>query len=100
MNTNAALNWEQLTGLFTVVLALDDQGRVLRASDTALRHAPELGPGVSFFDSFVLLRPAGTTDIAGLRKHLHSLFLMKTLDERFAVRGQMLDLFLDGEPRL
>ncbi|MEM9398455.1 MAG: ATP-binding protein, partial [Pseudomonadota bacterium] len=100
MNTNAALDWEQLTGLFTVVLALDDRGRVLRASDTALRHAPELGPGVSFFDFFVLLRPAGTTDIAGLRKHLHSLFLMKTLDERFAVRGQMLDLFLDGEPRL
>ncbi|WP_439100788.1 response regulator [Congregibacter sp.] len=100
MKTEPRLNWSELEKLFTAILCINDDGVILYCSETPLRYLPELTIGSQFFDSFKLLRPNAARSIPELREHLANLFLIKSLDERFAMRGQMVETTWEREPVL
>ncbi|EED31684.1 sensor protein GacS [gamma proteobacterium NOR5-3] len=100
MNTEPRLSWKQLEKLFTVIMCINDDGEILYSSETPKRHIPTLSEGSRFFDLFKLLRPAGARNVTEVRKHLTSLFLVKSVDERFAMRGQMVKTTWEGTPVL
>lgn len=97
MKTEPRLTWSQLEKLFTVIMCINDEGEILYSSETPKRHIPTLGEGSQFFDHFKLLRPAGARNITEVRKNLTSLFLVKSADERFAMRGQIVETTWKGQ---
>ncbi|WOJ92173.1 response regulator [Congregibacter variabilis] len=96
MKTEPRLSWTQLEKLFTVIMCISDEGEILYSSETPKRYIPTLSEGSQFFELFKLLRPAGARNIAEVRKHLSSLFLVKSVGERFAMRGQMVETTWEG----
>ncbi|MFK8040892.1 ATP-binding protein [Congregibacter sp.] len=100
MKTEPRLTWSQLEKLFTVILVIADDGTILYCSDTPRRYMPTLQNGAQFFDLFKLLRPAAARSIPEVRDHQASLFLVKSVDERFAIRGQMVETTWQGNPVL
>jgi signal transduction histidine kinase/CheY-like chemotaxis protein/HPt (histidine-containing phosphotransfer) domain-containing protein len=97
VNDVSPLSWEQLNQLFTIVICIDAQEQVVFASPTCRRNIPALSEQASFFELFTLVRPAGPKSIVDMRRHLNSLFLLKTKDESFAIRGQMLEVHWQGQ---
>ncbi|WP_439105579.1 ATP-binding protein [Congregibacter sp.] len=100
MTTEPRLAWTQLEKLFTVILCINDDGEIVYSSETPRRHLPALTNGRSFFDIFKLLRPTAARSVPEVREHVTSLFLVKSLDERFAMRGQMVETTWNGKPVL
>ncbi|EAQ96635.1 response regulator [Congregibacter litoralis] len=100
MKTEPRLTWTQLEKLFTVILCINDDGEIRYASETPRRHLKDLDVGSRFFDLFTLLRPATARSIPEVREHLASLFLVKSRNERFAIRGQMVETTWQREPVL
>ncbi|MDP5054648.1 MAG: ATP-binding protein, partial [Congregibacter sp.] len=91
MKTEPRLTWSQLEKLFTVIICINDDGVIVYSSETPKRHFPSLREGARFFELFTCLRPAGARSIDEVRTHLASLFLVKSVSERFAMRGQMVE---------
>lgn len=62
-----------------------------------LRHVVGLKPGIRFFDHFRFLRPSSVTSVKDLRRRRNTLFLLKDSDNRFAARGQIVEMDWEGE---
>lgn len=100
MSTSTSIDWPILEKLFSVVVCINDNGQILFASDTVKQHVPEIKIGIIANEVFTLLRPAGAINIKSLREHSHSLFLVKSNNGRFAMRGQMIEIDYEGVPAL
>ena len=98
--TDIDMQWAQLARLFSVVIGVDAAGRIMHASDSPRSHLPELSVGAGFFELFTVLRPAGISDVDGLRRKEDSLFLIKDVRSRFAARGQFVEIRSLGSPVL
>jgi signal transduction histidine kinase/DNA-binding response OmpR family regulator len=81
---------EQLSSLFSIVLQLDGEGRIVRASDTFQRHMPDYEAGVPLFSLLDIVRPATANGWDEALEHLDSLFLLTANTGDFAIRGQLL----------
>ncbi len=91
------LDQDQLETLYTVILAIDDQGKLRHAKGSPLRHVEDLRPGIAFFDHFTFLRPSRVNSVEDMRRPRNSLFLLKDNEDRFAARGQVVEMDWDGE---
>ncbi|MEM1401833.1 MAG: response regulator [Pseudomonadota bacterium] len=100
MNDELCVDLTAINRLFSVVVCANDKGEIVHASDTLKRYIPELELGMTLDEVFIMLRPAPVRSMEQLREHIHSLFLLKATNERFAVRGQVVETSYMGEPVL
>jgi len=84
--------WERVNKLFTVIMVLDRELNIVRASDTLQRYLPRVADSPPLLEIFDIKRPAGVRTFEDMRKNADSLYLMVSRDDRFAVRGQTIDL--------
>lgn len=96
--TGDALSWRELSKLFTAVLCIDDEGRVVYASDLIREYLTDELLGGELFRVFEFQRPRAVRDMSALRDHLGALFLMKARDGSFAARGQFVEATWEGGP--
>ncbi|MEE4280662.1 MAG: hypothetical protein V2I41_01885, partial [Pseudomonadales bacterium] len=73
-------------------MCIDRDLNILHGSETLLRFMPALEKGPRLLDVFVLQRPNTVSDFDGMRDHSYSLFMLRAVDESFAIRGQMIVL--------
>lgn len=100
MTPTEIAHFESLLSLFSVVMVINREMRVVFASDTLLRHLPQLSGRPSLSEVFELQRPRGIRDYQSALARLDSLYLMTSVDKQFAVRGQMLHGTEDGRDYL
>ena len=81
---------DPLLELFSVVMVLDRELRVTFASEPLIRHMPSLDTHPTLCEAFKLLRPGSVESFHDLESNLGSLFLLTSIDETFAVRGQVI----------
>ncbi|MEE4278718.1 MAG: response regulator [Halieaceae bacterium] len=87
---------DQLEQLFTVLIAIAEDGSISYASSTAARYVEGLSPGTAFFDHFDIVRPGSINTVEGLLNPPPSLFLIRDRRQRFAARGQLVNVTWDG----
>jgi signal transduction histidine kinase/DNA-binding response OmpR family regulator len=80
----------QLEQLFSIVLDIDANGIIARASDTFTRHMPDYQPGADLLGLMQLTRPSTVDRWEDLEAHMESLFLLTSNTGDFAIRGQLL----------
>ena len=93
--TGEGLLWERLNALYSVVMVLDRDLRIVRASDTLQRHLPAVSDAPRLTELFEFKRPSAVATFEDLQRQAQTLFLMVTRDASFALRGQVADL--DGD---
>lgn len=96
----AEVEWEQLQGLFSVVICIDQDFRIVDASDTLQNHVDGLNQQPLLTEIFDISRPSNVVSYESARNHVDSIFLMLTKDKRFAVRGQVVETQVDSNPAL
>lgn len=89
-----------LLELFPVVMLLDRELRITYASDTLSRYVEGLSEAPTLNACFDLVRPGSVTDFAEAEKHLGSLFLLRSVETGFAIRGQLVKHADNGEELL
>lgn len=86
--------------LFPYVICIDAEGRINYVSDKLSPRLPDDAIGSTLSQSFTILNPAPNaldcTQISD--QHIGKLFLMHTPDKSMALRGQIVDGTLRGEP--
>jgi signal transduction histidine kinase/DNA-binding NarL/FixJ family response regulator len=85
------IDFNHLGKLFSIVLLLDEEGRIRYASDTFERYLPDVKPGAALLDVLEAVRPSTLTSWDTVRRHMDSLFLLRDREGRFAIRGQLLE---------
>jgi len=95
--TGIALDQRALDALYTVVFCIDAEGFLRHVSPTPQRYIDDLRPGVAFFDHFTFLRPTSVASVDELLGREQALFLLKDRADRFAARGQVIELNWEGE---
>jgi signal transduction histidine kinase/DNA-binding response OmpR family regulator len=88
--------WDNLHALFSVVLLMDESMQVVHASETALKFMPELGGNPTLNDAFDILRPTSLKSFAEAHACLNSLCLLTAKNRKFAIRGQLISIGLEG----
>ncbi|MEP4486522.1 MAG: response regulator [Halioglobus sp.] len=96
----STVDWEQLQGLFSIVLCIDQAFQIINASDTLKRHVDGLDLQPRLTEAFDISRPSNVTSYESAHEHVDSIFLMLSKDRRFAVRGQVVETTIDGQPAL
>jgi signal transduction histidine kinase/FixJ family two-component response regulator len=89
-----------LLKLFSVVMVIDPEFRIIYASDTLKKHMPALEEEMGLLDAFELSRPGSVNSYQAAQSHLGSLFLMIARDNSFAVRGQIVQQFTGDQGHL
>ncbi len=84
--------WDRMSTLFTVIMVLDRELKIVRSSETLQRHLPQVADTPSLAAVFDIRRPAGIQTFEDMRSNTGPLYLMTAHDESFAVRGQVIDL--------
>lgn len=90
MNKWADISWQELQRLFSVVMCIDQDMKIIYASDTLKNYLPEIEKNSSISDCFEVLRPSAFSTYSEAINHLDSLCLMAAKSEHFAIRGQLL----------
>lgn len=86
-----------LLEVFSSVMLLDQDLRILYSSPTLATYMPELDRRPRFDEVFDLQRPRSMKNFEEGLRHSQSLFLMRAIEGDFAVRGQMLRYSVAGE---
>ncbi|QFU77162.1 response regulator [Halioglobus maricola] len=81
---------EQLQRLFSIVMCVDRDLRIVHASETLQRFVPALEKEAPLFELFKLQRPRSVNDFDTMCEHMDSLFMMQANDDSFAIRGQVI----------
>ncbi|RPH95082.1 MAG: response regulator [Lysobacterales bacterium] len=84
--------WDRMNKLFTVIMVLDRELNIVRASDTLQRYLPRVADSPPLLEIFDIKRPAAVRTFEDMRNNTEPLYLMVAHDGRFAVRGQVIDL--------
>ncbi len=79
----------ELDQLFSIVVCLDEQLRMLACCDTLSKHMPDLQLQRPLLERFRCQRPSSIRTAQDVDSNLDSLFLLVDRDNQFAVRGQM-----------
>ncbi|MEP0203987.1 MAG: response regulator [Halioglobus sp.] len=96
----SAVDWEQAQSLFSIVLCIDQEFRIVDASDTLKRHIDGLDLQPLLTEAFDISRPSNVTNYESAHGYLDSIFLMLSKDRRFAVRGQVVETTIDSKAAL
>ena len=91
MMSNSVL-WDRMSKLFTVIMVLDRELNIVRSSETLRRYLPHVAEAPPLTEVFEIRRPAGVRSFEEMSANCGPLYLMTTHDERFAIRGQVVDL--------
>lgn len=91
------IGFDDLEKLFSLLLLLDEEGRIRYASKTFHRYLPDVPEGTPLLDLMDPVRPSTVSSWERIDRHVGSLFLLRERSGRFAMRGQL--LHLDGEYR-
>ncbi|MCU0757358.1 MAG: ATP-binding protein [Xanthomonadales bacterium] len=91
--------FEQWTRVFSIIMVVDRDLRLLRCSDVLRRHLPQAATAPLLLDIFRFKRPRSVGRFDQLLERLDGMFLMESTDGSFAVRGQMLQ-WVPDEPLL
>jgi signal transduction histidine kinase/CheY-like chemotaxis protein/HPt (histidine-containing phosphotransfer) domain-containing protein len=86
-----AAGLRHLLDLFSVVMVVDRDLQLVFASDTLLKHMPDIADQPTLFDVFDVARPGSVTSFDEIEGNKGSLFLLVARDKRFAIRGQVID---------
>lgn len=97
MNKWADISWQELQPLFSIVMCIDQNMRVIYASETLTNYLPEIENSPFVSECFDVLRPSDLSSYSEAIKNLNSLCLMAAKSERFAIRGQLLRTRYDDE---
>ncbi len=89
MKPQDQLSLSQLNKLFSIVIVIDRDLRIVFSSDTLQRHMPVVVQTPHLNEIFNIKRPQAIDRFEDARALLDSLFLMEAKDLSFAVRGQM-----------
>lgn len=84
--------WEKINRLFSVIMVLDRELKIVRSSETLLRFLPRVADSPILPEIFDIKRPAAVSTFDEMRNATDALFLMTSHDKSFAVRGQISDL--------
>ena len=90
MSKWADIPWQDLQRLFSVVIGLDEDMRIVYASPTVLRHLPDLENNPRLSDAFNILRPGKLQTFSDAVASQDSLCLLTASTGDFAVRGQLI----------
>lgn len=90
MNKWADISWQELQRLFSVVMCIDQDMKIIYVSDTLKNYLPEIEKNPSVSDCFEVLRPSAFSTYPEAINHLDSLCLMAAKSKNFAIRGQLL----------
>jgi len=97
MNKWADISWQELQRLFSVVMCIDQDMKIIYASETLKNYLPEIENNLLVSDCFDILRPSDLSTYSEAIKNLNSLCLMTAKNEKFAVRGQLLRTGYDDQ---
>lgn len=87
MNSN--VTWSEMQRLFTMTFALDAQMSMHEISPQLSARCPAAVEDARFFDVFQVHRPQGVEEFTELVNNLDTLVLLITVDQKFALRGQL-----------
>ncbi|MEH6559203.1 MAG: response regulator [Oceanicoccus sp.] len=96
MSKWADISWNQLQSLFSTVICVDKTMRIVYASNTVLRYLPDLGNKPLLRETFSILRPGKLETFADAIDSQDSLCLMTATNQKFAVRGQLIQSSYDN----
>lgn len=88
MSSVEAAYFESLLKLFSVVMVLDRDLNIVFASDTIQRYVKGIEQRPPLTGLFTLIRPRAMSSYDDIVERLDSLFLLTSVDESFAIRGQ------------
>jgi signal transduction histidine kinase/response regulator of citrate/malate metabolism len=91
--------WHRMSTLFSVMMILDHNLKIVRSSDCLKHHVPKVTGSPPLTEVFNVDRPSGAADFENLRQG-KSLCLLVTRDKSFAIRGQIVDMNDGEEPSL
>ena len=82
--------WQKINQVFSIVMVLDRDLRIITASHVLRGHLPQTGENKLLHEVFDAVRPRNVTTIEHIIENPHSLFLYISKDKKFAIRGQII----------
>ncbi len=81
---------QSLLDLFSIVVVVDRKLRIVFSSETLKRYVPAVEEESPLSEVFEVVRPRGLETYEDYARRLNTLYLLKSRDGRFAIRGQFL----------
>ncbi|MEP5568011.1 MAG: response regulator [Halioglobus sp.] len=85
-----------LPQLFSTIMVLDQELRIVDASASLRHFLPKLDEAPSLGDVFNFVRPRSIANYTEALDQLGALLLLTSVDEDFAIRGQLVQKKIDG----
>ncbi|MFT4519233.1 MAG: signal transduction histidine kinase/DNA-binding response OmpR family regulator [Halioglobus sp.] len=97
MKMAAPISWDDLNSLFSIVMCIDESMTIVHASETLRKCLPETSSRPTVASVFSALRPAAFSSFQDGLNSLDSLCLLKANNDKFAIRGQLLQTRYQGQ---
>jgi hypothetical protein len=97
MTQSQSVSWDELLQLFSVVMCIDESMSIIYASETLSKCIPEANTKPLLSELFNVVRPSSLTTFSEGSRSVGSLCLLTAKNNKFAVRGQLLDMLYKGE---
>ncbi|MEP4148304.1 MAG: ATP-binding protein [Halioglobus sp.] len=89
-----------LSQLFSSIIVLDQDWRIVDASASLRHFLPKLDQAPLLGEVFNFVRPRSIANYTEALDHLGALLLLTSVDDDFAIRGQLVQKKIDGNDRI
>lgn len=97
MTQSQSISWDDLHQLFSVVMCIDESMSIIYASKTLSKCIPEANTKPLLSELFNVVRPSSLTTFSEGSSSVGSLCLLTAKNNKFAVRGQLLNILYKGK---
>ena len=97
MTQSQSISWDDLHQLFSVVMCIDESMSIIYASETLSKCIPEANTKPLLSELFKVVRPSSLTTFSEGSSSVGSLCLLTAKNNKFAIRGQLLNILYKGK---